>query len=352
MICSSFTTTTRKILRCFQSPLGGQPLSFARLEHQHAMIQMLVRVFYGFALYDAVIHLGKWKGFLKVKDHEELWPVMWMEYVGAETGVPIILGCALGAAFLGILFVGNRWVRLFIFFSLLQFIALKNSYGKINHGSHLLLLISFFLIFLPHGWNQLKKPSRLKLVQTCYAYTSVLAMIMLSYTMAGVGKVALGIYQWIIGETHAFSPESLALHIAQRLVDTNEKSLLGDFFIEHAFWVWPLMLTTIYLQFFSIWAAMRPSLHQLWAFSLIGFHIMVSLTMGINFTSNCWWLAIFFIMSPLSPERFCVGRFLSDLPVVGWIYRKTGIEPTLIRLVPFSGLLFDMSKKARPETNE
>ena len=40
-----------------------------------------------------------------------------------------------------------------IFVSLLEHLALKFSFGAVNHGDHLGVLVAFVLIFLPAGWH-------------------------------------------------------------------------------------------------------------------------------------------------------------------------------------------------------
>ena len=69
---------------------------------------------------------------------------------GPGNGLNDIIGVALlAAAFLGAVFPDRRWARTLVFVGLLEFVALDNSFGKINHNHHLWVLTAFLLVFLP-----------------------------------------------------------------------------------------------------------------------------------------------------------------------------------------------------------
>ncbi len=66
-----------------------------------------------------------------------------------RAGVLGILTGYLATTFLGAVFSHRRWARLLAFLGLLEFVALENSFGKINHAHHLWVLTAFLLVFLP-----------------------------------------------------------------------------------------------------------------------------------------------------------------------------------------------------------
>jgi hypothetical protein len=285
--------------------------------------QNLMRVYYATVLFFAVFTLADWDDLQEMDNLSPLWPVFWLKWVPftLEEGTYLILCFYSFTSLLGAFYHKNRAVRVLVFLGLLEFIAFKNSFGKINHGAHLQLLLGFFLIFLPRDWTSLT-PSRAVQASILSVMTACQAMIMLSYSMAGLGKIVTVPIQIAAGEVHNFAPSSLPLHIAQRLLDTNSKSILGEWLISHYWAAWPLMLGTIYLQFFALWAAFRPELYRFWVFSLVMFHAFSTLTMTINFNQNCLYIALFFLLHPSCPARFDYKKFLLALPVWGWLLRR------------------------------
>ncbi|MEO0374720.1 MAG: hypothetical protein AAF329_08865, partial [Cyanobacteria bacterium P01_A01_bin.17] len=159
---------------------------------------------------------------------------------------------------------------------------------------------------------------------TLIVFSGCQSMIMLTYTMSGFFKIIQIPIQAMRNQVHALMPEALPLQIANRLVQTDATSYLGTWLIEHYLIAWPLMIGTIYLQFFSLWASFRPSLHRLWGLGLICFHIASQLTMSISFWSNCLWLTLFFVNSPFAPKHFVWRQVVRDLPLFGFVFMKKG----------------------------
>ncbi len=55
---------------------------------------------------------------------------------------------------LGAFFASTRTARVVVFTGMLEYFALRNSFGKIGHSTHLFVMTSFVLIFLPAGWQR------------------------------------------------------------------------------------------------------------------------------------------------------------------------------------------------------
>ena len=142
---------------------------------------------------------------------------------------------------------------------------------------------------------------------------------MMTYTMSGIGKLVGALIQSTRGEIHALAPQSLPLTIAESLLRSDLTSFLGPFLINYYYIAWLLMLGTVYLQFFSLWAAFRPTLHQLWGIGLIFFHISTYLSFYVGFPENTLWLAIFFVGSPFRPQKLSWRKIFQDLPLIGQI---------------------------------
>ena len=95
----------------------------------------------------------------------------------------------------------------------------------------------------------------------------------------------------------------MAHQIAAKLLDVDATTYLGPFLIDFYLLGWPMMILTLYLEVFALWAVFRPSLHQLWGLGLILFHVFSHLALGVGFTQNALWLTLFFVLSPL----LCLG---------------------------------------------
>ena len=286
-----------------------------KLSSQYLITQTLIRACYTFLFFLAIINLESWNIYLNKTDINPLWVVYWLEWFDLSWGITLILWFNIIGGFLAITLPKYRIVRILIFLSLLEFHGLKNSFGKIGHGSHLAIFISFLLIFLPQGWHLVKQNKKLVKASVLTIFSACQVMIMLTYTMSSLGKILHIIVQAMRGEVHALMPKGLSLLVADRLLQTETNSYLGGWIIDHYYVGWILMLGTIYLQFFALWVAFRPSLHQLWGLGLIMFHISVYLTMTITFEQNCLWLAIFFLYSPFRPNTFQVQNIINDLPL-------------------------------------
>jgi hypothetical protein len=318
------------LLRQVRLALGIRPASSAdrawsvfRADVSHA--SLFVPAFYAFCLYLEACNMATWNELRIVPGLIPLWPVFWIKEIGSYPGnVALLQGFSLGASLAGLVLWRLRSVRLLVFLALFLEVALRNSFGKINHNFHLLILLSFLLVLLPKQDAAGKKSSlglraRLVLIlRTCRTVT------LLTYSLSGMAKIAFCFIQTFRGEMNSLHPYAMGAHIADRLLETNDvsNSTLGPWLIDHVWIAWPLMLGTIYLQAFSLWAAFRPSLQIPWALGLITFHIMSSLTITIDFPQNCLLLALLFLLHPATLDRFCWRNFLRDLPLFGVATRR------------------------------
>ena len=149
-------------------------------------------------------------------------------------------------------------------------------------------------------------------------------MILLTYTMAGLWKVGGIVRQMVKGEVSALSPHGLAQQVAAKLLEDDTTSVLGPWFIERPLIGWPLMVVTLYLQFFALWVVARPALHLWWGLGLILFHLSTHLLMAVGFPNNTLWLALFLVFSPFRPARFDLHETLAQLPWIGRLVGRSG----------------------------
>lgn len=295
-------------------PCRAEPLRAQRRAALSA--RALVHVFYAANLYLVFRHLRLWSGWRETTALDPLWPVAWVPRVGIPLGVDAILTLLLAGAFAAALRPGWRPARVAVFLGLLGFHAFENSFGKINHSSHGWVLTSLLLIGLPDAGSRELERSRLARQRLLNAFWSAQAMLLLVYSMAGIWKALEVVPQLWRGEVHGLAPTALAFHIAHRLLQTGEQSLLGPFFIEHPGLGWAPFLATLYLQIAAIAVAFRPSLHRLWGAALIGFHFMVYLTMAVSFHPQVLLMGILVLASPFDPG-WSWRRRAADLPLLG-----------------------------------
>ena len=305
------------LIKLFLPPQTFQRSLFTPRE-QHLCIQLILRAFYAIIFFLSVTHLSSWPIYLSQKEFEPLWPIYWLKYVEVQSGIMVILYLHLIGGLLAIICPQWRIARILVFLTLLEFIAFDNSFGKIDHGGHIALLLSFILILLPSEWHSPQNKSKYIRAATLTVFSGCQVLIMLTYTMSGIGKLFGVLIQAPQGEIHGLAPQALASYIANRMLHIDFTSYLGPWLVENYYVGWLLMLGTVYLQFFSLWAAFRPSLHQLWGLSLILLHISIFLTMRINFAQNCLWLGLFFVNSPFRPQKFDWRQIVRDLPLVGY----------------------------------
>lgn len=315
------------------------PPSFA--EPLHALrqgafrLEGVLRAFYVFPIFWFVTHLHELRPLMNPVGVDLRWPVAWMAWVGVDVAAPWVIGFGFVASGLGALLPERRPVRFAVFLALLQVLALKFSFGKIHHLMHGWLFATFiFAVFLPNGAFDAARASRAVRQASVFAFGGAQAALGLTYTLAGIGKFVGSAYQAAIGQTTSLHPGALARHVADRIIQTHADSLLGGVMIEYGTLMWPAMLGTLYLQLFALWAVFRPQLHRVWAFGLIGFHVMTRLSMTIDFTPNIFLLGFLWCASPTAPAKLDLGAMVRDLPGLGLVFRRSGRRRGRVRPGP------------------
>lgn len=289
-------------------------------KERFATAQALIGAFYAVLLFFALSQLFSWQELLGSTSLTPRWPVFWLQHVDTRSGIALVLWAHLLSLLVAIAFPGYRLVRILVFCGLLELLAFRFSFGSINHGDHLGLLLSFVLIFLPQGWSSGSAPRRSVRAATLLVFSGCQALIALTYSMSGMWKVGGVVQQALRGEVTYLHPSGLAQQVAAKLLADGSPSLLGPWLIEH-YWVgWPLMIGALYLELFALWAVARPSLHRAWGLGLILLHLSTHLTMGVGFPQNPLWLVLFFVLSPFRPHPASWRQALGDLPLVGrWV---------------------------------
>jgi hypothetical protein len=277
-----------------------------------------VRIFYCYVLYVALRQIPRWARWINDSPLDLLWPVAWLEHVPQSHGIRFILWFELIAALAVAFFPSVRVFRVAIFFALLERVAFVNSEGKIGHDEHLLVLLSLIFVFLRTSAFTLLAARRESMVSLLIVRGAAQAMILLAYSMSGLGKLAGAFLQLLHGEPNIFLPSGLTRQIAERLLETNSVSILGPWFIEHPWVGWPGYLATVYVETFALVALFRPRLRAPFAAWLMLFHLFSVFTLTITFPNNFFLLAIFFLVTGM-PRSFPEWHdFLIQLPLLGY----------------------------------
>ncbi len=250
-----------------------------------------------------------------------LWPVAWLGWIGGPpaTGPWCVVALLLMGTAVAAFLPQRRWARALAALGWLEFVALNNSAVKIGHSQHLLVIVSAVLIFLPTGWHlPSAAATRMLRQRTLLVFWTAQAATLLTYSLSGFGKFVGAFYQLTRGEIGAFSPNALAYHVADRLLQTASVSVLGEWLIDYPLLGWPGMLLTVYLQCTALAVAFRPALQRWWAAGLAAFHVVSFFTMTINFPVNVFLLALLFFHSPFAPaEPPPLTRLLAETPLLG-----------------------------------
>ncbi len=197
--------------------------------------------------------------------------------------------------------------------------ALSNSFGKINHGQHALIALAFIFIWLPDVTRAEEKISQTQRQLYLSVFWAAQLALGLFYFMSGSWKIWIGLQQFSAGEINTFHPYALADLVAFRLLQTNQSSILGWLLIDHPLLGWPMHLGAVYLEFFTLIAAFRPSIQRIWGLGLVVFHIGTWLLMEILFGSNMFMIGLLFILSPFAPAQIRWRTVIEQLPLFGEI---------------------------------
>ena len=152
-------------------------------------------VFYACHLFAVFLRLPRWRALAQERELDLLWPVAWAPAVGVELSVHAIMATLLVGALCGAV-LPHRWpARLAAFAGFFLYVALENSFGKINHAAHVWLLCAFMLVFLPDATRGAAAGSRVSRQRYLNAFWSAGAgEFSCQYARAGVDGRCCG---WI-----------------------------------------------------------------------------------------------------------------------------------------------------------
>lgn len=280
----------------------------------------IVRVFYVASFVWTVEAMGGWPTLAHVTQASPQWPATWIDSANPGRGISVILFAYGAASLAAVAFPQFRLVRLAYTVTLLEYMAVINGFGKVNHNLHGWLFVSAAFVFLPRGpWRDRRR------VTTRQPFLNVIwvaqVLVLFFYTLTGLWKIVYAVHDLGTSRTSAFEFSSFSYLVAGRLLETSQQTILGDWFVHHHLPGWLLFNGTMYLESAALLVAFRPRLHRVWGFGLILFHLGTLIAMGFTFDQNVLLVGLLFVCSPVAPERVSVKETVLDLPGVHVIAR-------------------------------
>lgn len=246
------------------------------------------------------------------------WPLLWAQNLDHGVVVTSVVLFFVIASVIGAIFYKIRLARILAFLGMLQFHAYNSSFGYPNHQYDVWLWVSFIFVLFPNIWTKNTTEETKK--KFLIVFWTAQAYVLLTYSMSGLGKISDSFSQALAGEAHSFSIDAAALHISNVLYMMQETTLLGPFIVNYPVLGWAPFVGIIYLEFFSLYVAFRPSLHRWWAVGLILFHLATYLAMRAVFVAPVALLLVLLLSSPFPGNPW--KKTLQEIPLFGFIFAK------------------------------
>ncbi len=314
------TRTFRRWLWSGSKRSLAESVGFQRRAYSRAVL--IIRAFYAVSVYWAISVAGSWPSYRDANNVRPMWPIRWwFTHVSIHTGVDIVFTAYLAAAFAVALLPQRRVVRIAYAIALVQYMALVNTPEKVNHDLHGWLFVSIVLIFLPRGpWHDRRRASDRQ--QLLIVFWIAMLVVLFFYSLTGLWKIYDGIFAAAHRQLSVFNVSGFSYIVGDRLLQTNQTTLLGDWLTSHPIPGWLMFLGTMYLEGASAIVAFRPRVHRVWGAALILFHLGTDLAMGFTFPENIVLIGLLLICSPFAPDHASAGEVVFDLPVVHLLARR------------------------------
>jgi hypothetical protein len=280
---------------------------------------LIVRAFYLLLTFILIDRYFSWNEWLQLKALNLLWPVLWFNLTGVRAGVMIVIAVSLIGALAAFARPDVRWCRILAAMGILLFGAFFNSFGVINHGLHGWIWVAAIFCILPDGGAEELGRCTSRAQRYLFVLWSAQAALLLFYSLSGAFKIAGAVLQISRGEISAFSPEALPRHIATKMLEVGSSgpgSVFGAFIIDHPLLTWPLYILFLYIEFFSVLVAFRPTLHRAWGVMLVLVHVVTYLILSIMFSWHLLLVGLMFVCSPFA-QQSRLSDVIRALPVIG-----------------------------------
>lgn len=263
-------------------------------EKNYPVFHLCIKFFYFFMFYLSLQSFNPhsilpfWEDLLQSKHYfTPLWCTQWMTYFKWEYIIHFSLIFFLVMSFISMLIgLQHRSIRIILFISFFNYVALVNSFGKIDHYLHLSLLISFVLIFITHEPHKITRQ-----------FKAIQLFILSTYTLSGVFKFWGVLSQSILGEITVFNPNSLAYNLSKNIYITGNPVYFQDIILHQPSYLFSLFLLLGYtLELVAILAILKNKLLPWMGVLLVLLHVGILLTVGPIFIFQIVILVLFLIL--------------------------------------------------------
>jgi hypothetical protein len=105
-------------------------------KRSHQRAQAIVRAYYGASLLLVASSMPRWEELMDSATLSPPWPAAWLTHFETSTAVSFVVASYAATTLLAALIPENRWARTAAALAFVQFTAVDNGFGKINHASH------------------------------------------------------------------------------------------------------------------------------------------------------------------------------------------------------------------------
>lgn len=259
------------------------------------------------------IQIGQVDSLINSTVVETIWPVFFVNQQNL-CFIVYFFAANLLAGLIFIQFKNTQLLRIYIFIFYFLLAALSNSFGKINHSLHFVLIPLFCFALMPGAKQSSYKE------KTCLIFLSAKFFLLLAYTLTGFWKIFWGINEFFTQEVSLFSPLSFR-NILILQFETTEKTILGNWFLEHYIIGWLLYLFVVYLEFVSVAIFFKPNLYKAWGIALILLHLGSKLILDVNMYPTVFSIGVLLILSPF--QKHANLQFtLKSLPIIDLFFLR------------------------------
>lgn len=307
-----------RVLRSGPRRSLGQVIADQRKAADRAFL--LVRAFYAISVGFLVVDMNAWPGLADTTSVDPQWPARWLASDNPRTGIMVIFALYGFGAFGAAAFPRVRALRALYAVGLLQYMAIINGFGKINHNFHGWLFVAGLFVALPGRRSDPRSTAHRQI--TLSVFWSAQVVVLFFYALTGLWKVVYAVHALWSPRVSAFQLDGFSLLVAGRLLETDQQTLLGESLIGVPVLGWLLFNGTMYLEAAGLIAVFRPRLHRLWGLGLVTFHLGTQLAMGFSFPQNVALVGLLLVCSPFAPDDVSAAEVLGDLPGVRFVVRR------------------------------
>ncbi len=230
----------------WSSMSSGTPAEVIRFQTKmYSRATVIVRVYYAMGVYWAISAINGWPSYRAMSVVRPLWPTRWWFDWFTRTSVDIIFCLYVGASFVAMMFPRFHVTRSLYAFALLKYMGLINVADEINHNQHAWLFIALVFVLLPGGaWNKpLRTADRQYLLTVIWSSQVV---VLLFYTLTGVWKIDSAVKSALHGRPSGFNFSGFSYIVANRILLSPTKPVLGAYFTRTELIGWALFVGTEY----------------------------------------------------------------------------------------------------------